>query len=644
MCGIAGFWTATSMTHDSAVQAAVQMANTIVHRGPDDSGICVDSSSGVAFAFRRLAIIDLTQAGHQPMESASGNFVVIFNGEIYNHLGLRRELELQGVRFRGRSDTEVLVEGFEQWGIWETISKADGMFAIAIWDRRKRTLYLVRDRMGIKPLYVYAEPGFVSFGSELKVLQAGPRFNRSLDDGALDQYLSVLYVPGPETIFKSTIKLQPGTIIEIQDPSLPLPKPVSYWSIVDIANNGRFGGKILDDAISPALVENTLSAAVCSHMESDVPLGAFLSGGIDSTLIVSMMQRNSLNRIRTFTVKFDDPVHDESIYAERIARHIGTEHTTIPVGAMEALDVVPTLANVFDEPFADSSQIPSLLVAAVARQFVTVALTGDGGDELFAGYNRYRFGRSAINRARFVPRVVRNAIGRLIELAPHGSIDRFAGVVESVMPIGNRQRLVEEKVRKLGRAIACESPARSYGSMVAVGAQDFRTHTTSAIESAFNYPSVHATLLDRMLLADQLSYLHDNQMTKIDRSSMAYGLESRVPFLDRAVVELSWRVSNESLIRGKVGKSILKQLLFKRVPQELLKRPKVGFSVPLASWLRGPLRPWAEELLADVRMANSPLDRNEVVQNWKCLQRGQNEYAHRMWAVLMFESWRACWL
>lgn len=645
MCGIAGFWTSTRMTHDSAIQAALRMADTIIHRGPDDFGTFIDSSSGIAaLAFRRLAIIDLTEAGHQPMSSASGNFVVIFNGEIYNHHALRRELELAGVRFRGRSDTEALVEGFEHWGIRETINKIDGMFAIAVWDRRKQTLSLVRDRMGIKPLYIYAEPGFISFGSEMKVLQAGPRFNRRLDDDALEHYLSVLYVPGPKTIFKNTVKLQPGTLVEIKDPLLPLPPPESYWSIVDVAEKGRFGGNILDKTIASALLEKTLSAAVCSHMEADVPLGAFLSGGIDSTLIVSIMQRNSLNPIRTFTVQFDDPVHDEAIYAERIARHIGTEHTVIKVGALEALALVPSLANVFDEPFADSSQVPSLLVAAVARRFVSVALTGDGGDELFGGYNRYRFGQGVIRRAKMVPLIVRNALASMIQSVPYGGIDRLARVVEKVTPLGSKERLIEEKIRKLGRAITCESPARIYSSFIAVGARHGGSRATAAIESAFNLPSAHASTLDRMLLADQLSYLHDNQLTKIDRSSMAYGLESRVPFLDRAVVELSWKLSGASLVQGNDGKSILKRLLFKSVPQELLDRPKTGFSVPLASWLRGPLRPWAEELMVDVQKGRSPLNRNEVARDWESLQSGSDVLGHRMWAVLMFESWRARWL
>lgn len=645
MCGFAGFWQAGGVRHDDGMAAVQRMSDTIVHRGPDDAGTFVDGEAGVALGFRRLAILDLTPLGHQPMESPAGRFTVVFNGEIYNHRVLRAALEAEGVVFRGRSDTEALCAGFERWGVRETLQRAAGMFAIAAWDRDRRTLTLARDRIGIKPLYLYAEPGFVSFGSELKALAAGPRFGRVVDEQALGDFLAMLYVPGPATILRRVTKLEPGALLEIRDPGAPVPTAQRFWSVRDVAQAGRLGGHVLRAEEAPAAIEAVLTEAVTSHLESDVPLGAFLSGGIDSTTVVALMQRASSRPVRTFTVRFDDPVHDEAAHAEAVAAHLGTDHTTIPVSGDDALALVPRLAEIYDEPFADASQLPSLLVSAAARRHVTVVLTGDGGDEFFAGYNRYLTGQRALPRIAAIPGPLRRAAGRLIAAAPPGAIDRFAVGPGRRLPGMRGQRLVEEKVRKLGWLLREEGVAARYRRLVSVGhlAGGGRpSPLPAAIGEAFSHTG--ASLLDRMLLADQLAYLPDNQMTKVDRASMAVSLEARVPLLDHRVAELAWRLPPAWLVRDGLGKWALRDVAYRHVPRALLDRPKTGFTVPLAGWLRGPLRPWAEPLLAPSSVRHGPLDATEVSGVWRRLCAGFDDAAPAAWALLMFEAWRARWL
>lgn len=646
MCGLAGFWQRGGFSADEGHAIARCMGNTIVHRGPDDSGEFADPDFGVALAFRRLSIIDLTPLGHQPMHSANGRFVIVFNGEIYNHKVLRAALEKEGVVFRGRSDTETLCEGFARWGVHETLERTAGMFGIAAWDRERKVLSLARDRMGIKPLYCYSEPGYVSFGSEIKVLEAGPRFRKRVNERALNAYLATLYVPGPETILQDVIKVDPGTLIEISDPNLPLPAPTPFWSLTDAARRGRMSGTVLSANEVEAAVRATVTEVVSSHMEADVPLGAFLSGGIDSTTVVSVMQQLSSTPVLTYTVQFDDPVHDESEHAAAIAAHLGTSHTTIPVNGDDALKLVPDLCEIYDEPFADSSQLPSLLVSAAARKHVTVVLTGDGGDELFAGYNRYLQGRRLLEGLNRVPRPLRRGLGRLIGSAGAGQIDGAVSTLSSVIAPLKRTRLVEQKVRKLGRLLDVDSAASRYYSLTAVGATNPSAQLgelPAAIRTAFGMSGSH-DVLDSMLLADQLSYLTDNQMTKMDRASMAVGLEARVPLLDHRLVELSWRLPSSSLVNDGLGKWPLRELAYSYVPRALLDRPKTGFSVPLGPWLRGPLRPWVEQLLSREHMANSPVDHADVQRSLKRLTDGFDDAAPAVWAYANFESWRARWL
>ena len=623
-----------------------RMADTIQHRGPDDSGVFVEPAAGIALGFRRLAILDLTPLGHQPMASPSRRFQVVFNGELYNHHELRRDLEAAGIRFVGRSDTEALVAGFDEWGINETLRRANGMFAIAAWDGKEHRLTLARDRIGIKPLHVYHEPGYVSFGSELKALAAGPRFARRLNEEVVREYAALLYVPGPRTIWRDVIKLPPGTLLEIADPTQSLPSPQPYWSMVAAARNGRLGGHVLREAEIPAAVEGVLSEAVRSHLESDVPLGAFLSGGIDSTTVVALMRQESSRPVRTFTIRFDDPVHDEAAHAEAVAAHLGTEHTTIAIAGSDALDLIPGLVDVYDEPFADASQLPSLLVSAAARRHVTVVLTGDGGDELFAGYNRYLYGQRTLERLDRLPRLVRHGLSRVIDSAPSGSIDRAYGLAQR-MPGSKQERLVEEKVRKLSRLLVLNTPVERYQRLVSTGlvpSGERELPTSFAIAEAFGSSFPNATLLDRMLLSDQLAYLPDNQMTKVDRASMAVGLEARVPLLDHRVAELAWKLPAHWLVRGGVGKWALRHVAYKHVPRALLDRPKTGFSVPLAGWLRGPLRPWAESLLDASDLANGPLPATAVRAVWRRLCAGHDDAASGVWASLVFMAWSKRWL
>ncbi len=645
MCGIAGLWQAGGIREADGIAAAQRMADAMAERGPDDSGTFVDDAHGVAFGFRRLAIIDLTPLGHQPMSSPGGRFTIVFNGEIYNHHELRDRLVAEGVTFRGRSDTEVLCAGFERWGVAETLRQAAGMFAIGAWDCERRVLTLARDRIGIKPLYVYSEHGYVSFGSELKVLQAGPRYRRAVDEQARDAFLSLLYVPGPATILQGVTKLPPGTLVEISDPEAPLPSPQPFWSIRSIAEQGRMGGHVMaDHEVLPA-VERLLSHVVAEHMESDVPLGAFLSGGIDSTTVVSLMQRVSSRPVRTFTVQFDDPVHDEAPHAAAIAAHLGTDHTTIPLNGAAALDLVPQLAGIYDEPFADASQLPSLLVSAAARRHVTVVLTGDGGDEFFAGYNRYLYGARLLRRIDAIPGPLRRAAGRALGAVPAGSIDRAARLATGWRPGLAKYRLLEEKFRKFARLLSRDSVPERYHALVATGnAPEARAVLPSAIAQAFGMSQARPNLLDQMLLADQLSYLPDNQMTKVDRASMACSLEARVPLLDHRVAELSWRLPSDWLVRDGVSKWALRAVAYQHVPRALLDRPKTGFSVPLASWLRGPLRPWVESLREAARQDGTPEERASIDASMQRLLAGFDDAAPSVWAYATFASWRSRWL
>ncbi|HEX7049651.1 MAG TPA: asparagine synthase (glutamine-hydrolyzing) [Longimicrobiales bacterium] len=648
MCGFAGILTSTPHTAEALDQAVRRMTAPITHRGPDDEGTWLDAAAGIALGFRRLSIIDLSAHGHQPMCSPAGRFTVVFNGEVYNHGALRTELEREGVRFRGHSDTEVVAAAFERWGIARSVRQFIGMFAIAAWDVERRRLALIRDRLGIKPLFVRAVPGLVTFGSELKALAAGPEFDRTLDTDALSAYLRYLYVPAPATIYRNVRKLLPGHILMIDAPSAPLPASTPYWEVEDAVGRGRdavFEGSD-DDAV--AELERLLTDAVRLRMQADVPLGALLSGGIDSSTVVALMQAAAPGRVRTFSIGFTDEAHNEAPHAARVAEHLGTDHTELVLDGTDALAVVPRLPEMFDEPLADPSQIPTHLVCALAREQVVVALSGDGGDEVFAGYNRYLAGAGMIRRLGRVPRPMRRLAAAAMTGVSTQAWDRAYGALAPLLPSPLRVRLPGEKIGKLGHLLARDSEAAMYRSLLSAWQHPehvLRQAETgeSRVEEMLDRTR-DLTLLDRMMATDQATYLADDLLAKVDRASMAVSLEVRVPLIDHRVVEFGWRLPSSLKIRGGRGKWLLRQVLYRHVPEALVERPKVGFTVPIAAWLRGPLRAWAEDLLDSERLeADEILSAAPIRRAWHAFQSGHDGLALALWTVLIFQAWRERW-
>ena len=647
MCGFAGFLATADQSSDALAYSVRRMIEPIVHRGPDAEGTWVDERAGFALGFRRLAIIDVSPAGHQPMRSASGRFVIAFNGEVYNFEHLREELETLGAVFQGHSDTEVILAAFEHWGIVPSVRRFVGMFAMAVWDTERRELTLVRDRLGKKPLYIYREPGLVSFGSELKALFAGPSFDRAIDQEALSSYLRYLYVPAPRTIFKFARKLPQAHILQLVDPGAPLPAPKPYWSLRQAAIDGLsdpLGGSEEDHLEA---LDGTLRDAVRCRLRSDVPLGALLSGGVDSSAVVALMQEQAGRPVKTYTIGFADAAYDEASHAASVAKHLGTDHTELCLTGTDTHALVERLPGIFDEPFADPSQLPTLLVSQLARQQVTVALSGDGGDEVFAGYNRYVVGTRVLPQLHRLPGVLRRPVGAGIERVPVAAWDRIhamASQIASRVPMPH----FGERLHKLGQVMHASSIGGMYRSLLSAG---WQRPEQIARHQAMDEPverlldaAEPGHLLDRMMLVDQMVYLPDDLLAKLDRTSMAVSLEVRAPLLDHRVVELSWRLPRSLKLRGQVGKWALRQLLYRRVPQSLIDRPKMGFSVPIDRWLRGPLRPWAESMLADAtRERDEWLDPAAVSRGWKRLIDGEPSAGLAIWAVVMLQAWRVTW-
>jgi len=621
------------------------MVRPLTHRGPDDEGVWVDEAAGVALGFRRLAILDLTPTGHQPMVSASGRFHLVFNGEIYNFRELQKQLEEHGHVFKGHSDTEVILAGFDHWGVQEAIARALGMFAMAVWDTTRRELSLVRDRLGKKPLFVYHESGLVTFGSELKALVAGPSFDRTIEPQALASYLRYLYVPAPQSIFQHVVKLPAGHILTIRDARCPLPEPRTYWSLREVALAGlkdRVAGTD-DDAIGE--LDRLLGDAVRRRLQSDVPLGALLSGGIDSSVVVALMQEASRRPIRTYTIGFDDEAFDEAGHAARVAEALGTDHTNLHLTGEDARAMIPLLPDIFDEPLADPSQLPTLLVSQLARRDVTVALSGDGGDELFGGYNRYIYGTRVFPRVNRIPRPIRRAVAAGVSCVPATAWDRLAGL-SSIVPGMSASRL-GERVGKLTQLMAAPSVGDMYCSLLSAWqspAHLVNGHQPGDANEAVLDAAEPVELLDRMMLADQMTYLPDDLLAKLDRASMAVSLEVRAPLLDHRVVEFSWRLPHRLKLRDGIGKWILRQVLYRRVPRAIVERPKMGFSVPIDRWLRGPLRSWADGFLNPTELGRGGLlHPAEILRSWRDLQAGRAANGTRLWAVIMFQAWRTRW-
>lgn len=645
MCGIAGFVSNGDESFDAGIQNAIgeRMATALRYRGPDDGGVWTDGS-GVVLAHRRLSILDLSPEGHQPMFSESGRYVISYNGEVYNFLELRNELELLGFHFRGHSDTEVMLAAFDTWGIDSAVQRFVGMFAIALWDRRERNLFLIRDRMGIKPLY-YGWAGKVFlFGSELKALRAYPDFRADINRDAMCLYLQHSYITAPHSIYHGVYKVAPGHI-------LTLPYGVSnnnglrdkaYWTLRHVAESG-IKNRFSSETEALQALETVLSKAVESRMLADVPLGAFLSGGVDSSTVVALMQANSSRPVKTFSIGFHEQGYDEAQHARKIARYLGTDHTELYITPQEALDVIPELPTMFDEPFADSSQIPTYLVSQLARRHVTVSLSGDGGDELFAGYDRYPRTLAIWERMRRVPKLVRRTAGMALATSPLSVMD-VASKVGRVLPGQYNAALTGDRLKKLGRMLASTSPAQLYRQMlthwpnaesIVRGAQE-----PEYFFSADRNWLISDDLIENMCFVDMNSYLPDDILTKVDRASMAVSLEARVPILDHRVVELAWRVPIDMKLRMGTGKWLLRQLLYKHVPRELIERPKMGFGIPIDQWLRGPLRDWAEALLAPERLAREGyLDPTPIRTKWKEHLSGRRRWHYHLWDILMFQAW-----
>lgn len=637
MCGIAGFLDRTGSDREQRRAIGIRMENAISHRGPDDSGVWADDGSGLVLAHRRLSIVDLSPEGHQPMTSAMGRYITVYNGEIYNYPELRTEVEKHGLAtpWRGHSDTEVMLACFEAWGIEETLKRANGMFAIAVVDRQERRLWLARDRLGEKPLYYGWQGDSFLFGSELKALVAHPAFGRRLDARALPLYARFQYVPAPYSIWDGIAKLPQASYVTLSLDGTPaMPEPREYWKLPLPSEPAQADPRALEDELDALLRD-----AIRIRMHADVPLGAFLSGGIDSSTIVALAQAQSSRPVRTYSIGFREGDHDESAHARAVAQRLGTDHTELFVTAADALAVVPLLPAMYDEPFSDSSQIPTYLLAKLTRQHVTVSLSGDGGDELFGGYNRYFLGRQLLNFQRHTPRPLRRLAQKTLAAIPGANWDRIL----SLAPLSARVLLGGDRLAKLARVVDCPDGMALYKNLVS------QWLDVDALMPGYREP---LTLLDDrglaerapswnawMMYIDQRTYMPDDILVKVDRATMAVALEARVPFLDPRVVEFAERVPLALKMGASKGKLLLRRVLYRYLPAQIFERPKQGFAVPLAAWLRGPLRDWAEDLLSESALRGGPFDVRTVRDAWQAHQSGRQTLHYAVWAILMYQSW-----
>jgi len=655
MCGLVGFLGGAhsdGLFTNVALLQLQRMADTIVSRGPDDAGYWVNPESGIGLGHRRLSILDLSTAGHQPMVCHTGRYVIAFNGEIYNHLDLRAELEKVGAGgtavggWRGHSDTEALLAGFAAWGIKATIERCIGMFAFAVWDRQERVLTLGRDRLGEKPLY-YGWQGqwdkaCFLFGSELKALKAHPTFAAEINRDALCLLMRHNYIPAPHSIYRGIYKLQPGTLLTL---SLNRREPVieSYWSLAEVAVTGNRSLLVGSPEAMVDELETLLKSAVRQQMMADVPLGAFLSGGIDSSTVVALMQAQSDRPVKTFTIGFNEEGYNEAVHAKSVARHLGTDHTELYVTPQQALDVIPKLPDLYCEPFSDSSQIPTFLVSQLARQQVTVSLSGDAGDELFSGYNRYVLARNIWGKISRLPRGVRALGASGIYALPPAAWNSLLGPMQPMMPRSLRQANIGDKLHKGAGVLSAQGVDDLYLGLVShwepeglvIGGQEPATCLRGTLLELAGLDNVQ-----RMMALDAMTYLPDDILVKVDRAAMGVSLEGRVPFLDHRVVEFAWRVPQSMKLRDGVGKWILRQVLYRHIPKELIERPKMGFGVPIDSWLRGPLRDWAETLLDEGRLRREGFFYPAPIRaKWAEHLSGKRNWQYHLWDVLMFQAW-----
>lgn len=619
------------------------MTTALRHRGPDGDGFWADREAGVAFGHRRLAIVDLSEAGHQPMHSATGRYAITFNGEIYNFQDLRRELEGAGQRFRGTSDTEVMLCAIENWGLDTALKRFAGMFAFGLWDRRTRTLHLARDRMGKKPLYVASTRVALVFASELKAINRFPDFRQEIDLDAAATMLSRGWVPDNRCIWQGVFKLPPGSVLSLTAADFAHARSAGslsnrirqWWSLAEVAEKGRQEPIAGTDQELTNELDKLLKLAVRQRMVADVPLGGFLSGGVDSSAVVALMQAQSSKPVRTFTIAFGEGGFDEAPHAAEVARHLGTDHTELHLSPASARDIISELPQTWDEPFADESQIPTLLVARLARQHVTVALSGDGGDECFAGYARHLMAARA-KRQHELPLPLRQtlatAVGLLARAARHELVNKLP------LSAHARHALRSDRLDRLARLLAAADEDELYQRLTESSTENLTHHRPpTSINGA---PQLDG-LLSRLLYEDMVGYLPGDILVKLDRASMANSLEGRCPLLDHRVVDFAWRLPADVMVRCGRGKWILRQLLHRYVPERLIDRPKHGFDVPIAVWLRGPLRIWASDLLADMRLSGDGiLDFAKVQTCWRDHLDGRQDHSRDLWAALMFQAWR----
>ena len=647
MCGITGFVGGNWPSRAEVTRTLEAMRRSILYRGPDRQDLWIDHDKRVAFAHNRLSIVDLSAAGNQPMVSHSGRYVIIYNGEFYNHQQVREELSAAGLPYNwtGHSDTETLLTAIEAWGIRGALQRAAGMFAFALWDKAEATLTLARDRLGEKPLYYGRQRsgGPFLFGSELKAIAQHPDFAAEIDREALSLLLRYNYVPAPHSIYASINKLPAGTYLTLRGAAAE-PVLETYWSGARAAETGTANPLQVGEEEAVDELERLLETAVGQQMVADVPLGAFLSGGVDSSAIVALMQKLSSRPVKTFTIGFHEEGFDEAEQAKAVARHLRTEHTELYVTAQDARGVIARLPEMYDEPFADSSQIPTHLVASLARKHVTVALSGDGGDEMFGGYNRYLLTSRLWRKIAAVPKPLRAAAARAITAIQPATWTKLGDAASGVLPHWARFARLGDKVHKGAPLLASGSVAELYGGMVSVWSDP-----SAVVIGASEAPSAargggsdigSVRDVERMMALDMLGYLPDDILAKVDRASMAVSLETRVPYLDHRVVEFAWRIPLEMKIRGGTTKWILRKLLYRHVPRALIVRPKMGFAVPVGEWLRGPLRDWAEALLDERRLVGEGYFRPQPIREaWDSHLSRRTDESARLWVVLMFQSW-----
>ena len=637
MCGLVGYW------NKNGADASIveRMAAQIRHRGPDDAGSWLNQEGDLALAHRRLSVIDLSPAGQQPMASPCGRFMLVYNGEIYNHQDLRSDLENEGGNFdwRGHSDTETLLAGLRHWGVEETLKRLNGMFAFALWDNTERTLFLARDRMGEKPLYYGCSGESFLFGSELKSLSAHPHWRGDIDRNALTLYMRHNYVPTPWSIYQGISKLPPAHFVVVREAGQIVSEPQCYWDLRQIAARGSADANGSPEELINELDE-LLRDAISRRMAADVPLGAFLSGGFDSTTVVALMQAQSARPVKTFTIGFHEKGYNEAEHAKAVAKHLGTDHTELYVTPEEAMAVIPRLPAIWDEPFSDSSQIPTLLVSELARQHVTVSLSGDGGDELFCGYSRYTQGYQIWQAMHLLPSPLRRALGELIKAIPGEPLESLIRFLPKRFQISH----LADRLLKLAEVIREDSEESYYRRLVSHW-KDPAMVVMGGVEplAIFDTPERLPRLpglRERMMYMDSLTYLPDDILTKVDRASMAVSLEARVPLLDHRVVEFSWRTPTSLKYRDGKGKWLLREVLYRYIPRELMERPKMGFGVPIDTWLNGPLREWAEELLNEKRLREEGFfDPVPIRKMWHEHVTGQRRWHYYLWDVLMFQAW-----